>query len=116
MIGQVSLLVMLVKLVDRVPAPPPPVKRGRGRPKVKVQRSSAGCMPLSTRRCKVSSISARSSAGQAPRKDQPGPAALAKRRCACGSACLGKATPVCNRNYQACVVQTMLFLAPDCYR
>src|ERR687894_1873922 len=34
MIGQVSLLVMLVKLVDRVPAPPPPAKRGRGRPKV----------------------------------------------------------------------------------
>ena len=34
MIGQVSLLVMLVKLVDRVPLPPPPAKRGRGRPKV----------------------------------------------------------------------------------
>jgi hypothetical protein len=33
MIGQVSLLVMLVKLVDRVPARPP-AKRGRGRPKV----------------------------------------------------------------------------------
>jgi hypothetical protein len=34
MIGQVSLLVMLVRLVDRVPAPPPPLKQGRGRPKV----------------------------------------------------------------------------------
>jgi hypothetical protein len=34
MIGQVSLLVMLVKLVDRVPVPPSPAKRGRGRPKV----------------------------------------------------------------------------------
>ena len=34
MIGQVSLLVMLVRLVDRLPAPPPPLKRGRGRPKV----------------------------------------------------------------------------------
>ncbi len=38
MIGQVSLLVMLVKLVDRVPAPPPPAKRGRGRPKVYTDR------------------------------------------------------------------------------
>ncbi len=38
MIGQVSLLVMLVKLVDRVPAPPPPPKRGRGRPKVYTDR------------------------------------------------------------------------------
>jgi hypothetical protein len=38
MIGQVSLLVMLVKLVDRVPAPPPPAKRGRGRPKVYADR------------------------------------------------------------------------------
>ncbi len=37
MIGQVSLLVMLVKLVDRVP-PPPPAKRGRGRPKVYADR------------------------------------------------------------------------------
>ena len=37
MIGQVSLLVMLVKLVDRVPAPPP-AKRGRGRPKVYADR------------------------------------------------------------------------------
>ena len=38
MIGQVSLLVMLVKLVDRVPTPPPPAKRGRGRPKVYADR------------------------------------------------------------------------------
>jgi hypothetical protein len=38
MIGQVSLLVMLVKLVDRVPASPPPTKRGRGRPKVYADR------------------------------------------------------------------------------
>ena len=30
MIGQVSLLVMLVKLVDRLPEPPAPAKRGRG--------------------------------------------------------------------------------------
>ena len=37
MIGQVSLLVMLVKLVDRVPAPPP-AKRERGRPKVSMDR------------------------------------------------------------------------------
>ncbi len=34
MIGQVSLLVMLVRLVDRIPSPPPLAKRGRGRPKV----------------------------------------------------------------------------------
>src|ERR671932_2346908 len=34
MIGQVSLLVMLVQLVDRLPPLPPPPKRGRGRPKV----------------------------------------------------------------------------------
>ena len=34
MIGQVSLLVMLVQLVDRLPGPVPPPKRGRGRPKV----------------------------------------------------------------------------------
>ena len=33
MILQLSLLVMLVKLVDFVPEPPPPQKRGRGRPK-----------------------------------------------------------------------------------
>src|SRR5829696_6815846 len=32
MIMQVSLLVMLVQLVERIPAPPPPAKRGRGRP------------------------------------------------------------------------------------
>ncbi len=38
MIGQVSLLVMLVKLVDCVPAPPPPTTRGRGRPKVYTDR------------------------------------------------------------------------------
>src|SRR3712207_5672611 len=37
MIGQVSLLVMLVQLVDRVPTPPP-AKRGRGRPKVYTDR------------------------------------------------------------------------------
>jgi hypothetical protein len=34
MIGQVSLLVMLVQLVDRLPPLPPPPKRGRGRPKL----------------------------------------------------------------------------------
>ena len=34
MIIQESLLVTLVKLVDRIPMPPPPEKRGRGRPKV----------------------------------------------------------------------------------
>jgi hypothetical protein len=28
-----SLLVELVKLVDRIPMPPPPAKRGRGRPR-----------------------------------------------------------------------------------
>ena len=33
MILQESLLVTLVKLVDRIPTPPPPVKRKRGRPK-----------------------------------------------------------------------------------
>ena len=33
MIGQETLLVTLVRLVDRVPAPPPPPKRGRGRPR-----------------------------------------------------------------------------------
>ena len=33
MIHQDSLLVTLVKLVDRIPMPPPPVKRGRGRPR-----------------------------------------------------------------------------------
>ena len=32
MIPQTSLLVMLVCLVDRIPAPPPPTKPGRGRP------------------------------------------------------------------------------------
>jgi hypothetical protein len=34
MIAQDSLLVTLVKLVDRIPVPPPPQRRGRGRPKV----------------------------------------------------------------------------------
>ena len=34
MIAQESLLVTLVKLVDRIPMPPPPPKRARGRPKV----------------------------------------------------------------------------------
>src|SRR5690242_6678294 len=38
MINEVSLLVMLVKLVDRLPAPPPPVRRGRGRPKTYTDR------------------------------------------------------------------------------
>ncbi len=33
MIGQESLLVTLVRLVDRIPIPPPPAKRRRGRPK-----------------------------------------------------------------------------------
>jgi hypothetical protein len=32
MIGQETLLVTLVGLVDRLPTPPPPAKRGRGRP------------------------------------------------------------------------------------
>ena len=34
MVSQDSLLVTLVKLVDRVPMPTPPTKRGRGHPKV----------------------------------------------------------------------------------
>lgn len=38
MIGQVSLLVMLVHLVDRLPGPPPSPHRGRGRPKVYADR------------------------------------------------------------------------------
>ncbi len=38
MIGQASLLVMLVRLVDRLPALPPPPTRGRGRPKVYTDR------------------------------------------------------------------------------
>jgi hypothetical protein len=38
MIGQVSLLVMLVKLIDQMPLPSPPTKRGRGRPKVYTDR------------------------------------------------------------------------------
>ena len=33
MIGQLSLLVMLVQLIDRLPPMPAPSKRGRGRPK-----------------------------------------------------------------------------------
>lgn len=33
MIAQDSLLIILVKLVDRIPVPPPPPKRGQGRPK-----------------------------------------------------------------------------------
>jgi hypothetical protein len=33
MIGQDTLLVTLVRLVDRVPTPPPPARRGRGRPR-----------------------------------------------------------------------------------
>lgn len=33
MIAQDTLLVTLVKLVDRIPMPPPPAKQGRGRPK-----------------------------------------------------------------------------------
>ena len=33
MIGQDTLLVTLVRLVDRLPEPPPLPKRGRGRPK-----------------------------------------------------------------------------------
>lgn len=32
MIPQSGLLVMLVRLVDRIPTPPAPAKRGRGRP------------------------------------------------------------------------------------
>ena len=34
MIAQESLLITLVKLVDRIPESPPPPKRGRGRPKI----------------------------------------------------------------------------------
>src|SRR2546429_1139146 len=34
MVPQDSMLVMLVKLVDRLPMPTPPAKRGRGHPKV----------------------------------------------------------------------------------
>lgn len=33
MIGDASLLVTLVRLVERLPEPPPPAKRGRGRPR-----------------------------------------------------------------------------------
>ena len=38
MIGQVTLLVTLVTLVDRIPLPPPPAKRERGRPKFYTDR------------------------------------------------------------------------------
>lgn len=38
MIGYVSLLVVLVRLVDRIPEPPPPPKRSRGRPRVYADR------------------------------------------------------------------------------
>jgi hypothetical protein len=34
MVGQPSLLVTLVLLLDRIPQPPPPTQRGRGRPQV----------------------------------------------------------------------------------
>jgi hypothetical protein len=38
MIGQETLLVALVRLVDRLPVPPPPAKRPRGRPKTYADR------------------------------------------------------------------------------
>ncbi len=38
MVSQDSLLVTLVKLVDRLPMPALPVKRGRGHPKVYTDR------------------------------------------------------------------------------
>ena len=38
MIAQESLLLTLVKLVDRSPVPPPPQRRGRGRAKVYLDR------------------------------------------------------------------------------
>ena len=38
MIHQDTLLVMLVRLVERVPEPPPPAKRKRGRPRVYPER------------------------------------------------------------------------------
>jgi hypothetical protein len=38
MIEQESLLVTLVRLVERIPVPPPPAKRGRGRPKTYPER------------------------------------------------------------------------------
>lgn len=34
MVTRDSILVTLVKLVDRIPMPPPPPQQGRGRPKV----------------------------------------------------------------------------------
>lgn len=38
MIPQISLLVMLVRLVERIPCPPPPARRGRGRPPLYTDR------------------------------------------------------------------------------
>lgn len=38
MIGQQSLLVTLLELVDRIPVPPPPKKRAPGRPRVYTER------------------------------------------------------------------------------
>ena len=38
MIGQQSLLVTLVELVERIPLPPPPNKRSPGRPRVYTDR------------------------------------------------------------------------------
>lgn len=38
MVHEVSLLVMLVQLVDRVPLPAPPAKPGRGRPATYTER------------------------------------------------------------------------------
>jgi hypothetical protein len=38
MVPQDSMLVTLVKLVDRLPMPLPPAKRGRGHPKVYTDR------------------------------------------------------------------------------
>jgi hypothetical protein len=38
MVGQESILVMLLRLIDTIPLPPPPAKRGRGRPVVYSER------------------------------------------------------------------------------
>ena len=38
MIGQETLLVTSVRVVDRLPAPPPRAERGRGRPKTSPDR------------------------------------------------------------------------------